>query len=215
MTINANELSGEKHNNNTERQEKYDADSLSRLRNELTRTERIFNDKGERDRVKEREIIQKKINEFISDIENKKELQEYFSKIFKTEKGSIYLIAEDGSCLRIKKHTGKTRDVFTRSEFSFEPVTSHIHFINDQTRSKIEQMYAEGTLREGIKDIDIPTIPYDEITGNDDVYPFDFGILNYVEEINTELEDNGNLKIKNESFGSGFHLGHKITEIIK
>lgn len=203
-----------------ERRINSDADFLYKLRKTLKNVEDEDSEEDENSyKGEDTKNRTNKINEntekFIQNIESKKspDLLDKLKSVFKTENGSIYLIAEDGSCLRIKKEGSGIEDPSIGCEFRIEPITRHLYFIDYKTWSSLLELSKQGRLQKAITDINIPIIPPDKITPEAGVYPFDFGLIGYP-EIHINLEDNI-LRITKEPFASGYHLGHQITKIIK
>ena len=120
-----------------------------------------------------------------------------WDKIFLTETGSIYL-SKNGSCQRWKK----IDDYWHR-----QPATKRLFFLNQENEKKLisdlkEQDYLPFDLRCNIE-LDLTEYAIGS-------YPLELGIEGFADpEI---LEEGDRISIR---LIGPFHLGHKITEIIK
>lgn len=120
-----------------------------------------------------------------------------WDKIFLTETGSIYL-SKNGSCQRWKK----IDDYWHR-----QPATKRLFFLNKKNEKKLiselkEQDYFPFDLRGNIE-LDLTEYAIGS-------YPLELGIEGFADpEI---LEEGDRISIR---LIGPFHLGHKITEIIK
>ena len=120
-----------------------------------------------------------------------------WDKIFLTETGSIYL-SKNGSCQRWKK----IDDYWHR-----QPATKRLFFLNQENEKKlISELKEQGHLPFDLRgNIDLDLTEY--AIGS---YPLELGIEGFADpEI---LEEGDRISIR---LIGPFHLGHKITEIIK
>lgn len=120
-----------------------------------------------------------------------------WDKIFLTETGSIYL-SKNGSCQRWKK----IDDYWHR-----QPATKRLFFLNQENEKKlISELKEQGHLPFDLRgNIELDLTEY--AIGS---YPLELGIEGFADpEI---LEEGDRISIR---LIGPFHLGHKITEIIK
>lgn len=145
-----------------------------------------------------------------------------FSKVFQTEKGSIYFISKDGKSWRFKKNDDESiRD---------EPIINKIVFLSSEECDKFKEIKRDRFFQERLVGFsedrhwrsEEDRAPY-EIKKTDfgeGVYPLEIGVSSFPEVIFEETEES--IKIlgtKNHdgetvrSFASGIHLGHAVTEV--
>lgn len=137
-------------------------------------------------------------------IEELKKEKERFARVLMTEGGSVYFIFESGKSLRIKK---------VNQGWEVQGIFGKIVFLTVEEAGRVRELLKKesGMNGMGILDkeieIDSPTI------GG---VPFEFGIDTYpkiaYKEKDNKLIVHGD---NNNSFCSGYHFGHRITEIIK
>jgi len=136
-------------------------------------------------------------------IEQQIEKKDTYKNIFRTEQGSIYFILETGESLRIKNTAEEKLEV--------QPILNHIYFIDRDQRDKLEEMRQQDSLQENIINKPIQIHPCK--TG---LIPFEFGIEG-MQEIHV-IKKNDVITITGDNYGSfasGYHIGHKIIEMIK
>lgn len=151
-----------------------------------------------------KERRQEIVKKFTEKLKNEKEK---FQNIFETENGSLYFITKNGESLRIKKDG---------NEAKIQPICRKVFFVEEKTFNEL--MENRRYLDEYLLAHKIKTCPAK--TG---AHPFEFQIIGFPEiiyEVNEgELKIHGTKYEKGEeiqkSFVSGFHLGHKIINIIK
>lgn len=144
------------------------------------------------------QILQQKIESLILNCIEKKTR---FKHIFYTEKGSVYFVTQEGSSLRIKKEDNK---------YTIQPFCHHIIFLSEEVRNRINLLRDSGWLQENIINQEIQTVEC--LVG---AYPFEFGIEGFYPIL--VKEHSGVIQILGDEegmFASGYHLGHKITEVI-
>ena len=121
-----------------------------------------------------------------------------WDKIFLTETESVYLVSDNGGCQRWKK----IDDYWHR-----QPATKRLFFLNQENEKKLisdlkEQDYLPFDLRGNIE-LDLTEYAIGS-------YPLELGIEGFADpEI---LEEGDRISIR---LIGPFHLGHKITDIIK
>jgi hypothetical protein len=121
-----------------------------------------------------------------------------YDKIFLTETDSIYLVRDNDSCQRWKK----IDDYWHR-----QPATKRLFFLNQENEKKLiselkEQDYLPFDLRGNI-DLDLTKYAIGS-------YPLELGIEGFADPDMIEKGDRISIRLIGP-----FHLGHKITKIIK
>ena len=121
-----------------------------------------------------------------------------WDKIFLTETESVYFVRDNDSCQRWKK----IDDYWHR-----QPATNRLFFLNQENEKKLiselkEQDYLPFDLRGNI-DLDLTKYAIGS-------YPLELGIEGFADPEILEGDDRISIRLIGP-----FHLGHKITEIIK
>lgn len=134
-----------------------------------------------------------------------------FTEVFRTEQGSIYFVAADGTSWRFKQKNERVR---------MEPPMTTIVYLNEQGKEKLMSLKDPGLgWQESIFFAPIPTV---ELAAG--TQPLEIGVVGYGGRVvfthtNNELTivgiDRTGQGDLDYSFASGLHLGHKVTEIIK
>ena len=126
-----------------------------------------------------------------------------YDKVFLTELGSIYLVKKDGKCQRWKKYYDE--DI---PYWRLEPETEKIYFLNDDNQIKLisEKKQQEYLSYDEMKDIELDLADYG-LGG----YPLELGIVG-IRTSPRVIEERDKIKVK---LNGPFHIGHKITKIIR
>ncbi len=132
-----------------------------------------------------------------------------FKWVFKTSKGSLYIVASDNSSLRLKA------DVNLRYQSPVQPVFKRIIFID---RDSVERVKERLSRHEEILGIKLKTV--EPQVG---AIPLELNLLSYPVETDVRIEqvDDGvilhgslGLNEDKESVVNGFHFGHPIEQLI-
>lgn len=137
--------------------------------------------------------------------------KDLFKHIFKTEKGSIYFTLKTGESLRIKYNENKKC-------FEAQPLLNKIIFVDEKEADIISSKRKSGEEMEYFFNSGINKTSYKK-----GAIPIEIGINGKKQIEFSERDDN--IKILGTRsddgcklyhfFASGYHIGHKITEIIK
>lgn len=143
-------------------------------------------------------------------VEAWKKNPEGFSHIFETSQGSIYFMLEDGKCIRFKR--SKLIWVVERTL-----IFDHVFFLPEYVFTVLNDLHEKGELQEGIFELsqsESGILAY--MVPAENFHPFEFRLHKYANDIKFSY-DNNVLRFNKESgpFASGYHLGHKIVNLIK
>ncbi len=153
-------------------------------------------------KVDQRALISKLEEEVIKD-------RLKFKWVFKTSKGSMYIVASDNSSLRLKA------DVDLRYQSPVQPVFKRIIFID---RDSVKRVKERLSRHEEILGIKLKTV--EPQVG---AIPLELNLLSYPVETDVTIEQaddgvilHGSLGFNEdkESVVNGFHFGHPIEQLI-
>lgn len=151
-------------------------------------------------------ILKKHYEDFIGQLLAEKEK---FSKIFETDSGSIYFVLSDDRSIRFKFNKYKNMD--NKNPWEHNPFLLKTIFIDPLQADELLELDQNGQLQHEIINMEIKKKPYSH-----QARVFEFGIVGFPEI--RYIEDNNKIVIKGDKngvFASGYHIGHKISKIIK
>jgi hypothetical protein len=143
---------------------------------------------------------------FINELKKEKDR---FKHIFETEKGSIYFVTENGESLRFKNDGKEIKD---------QPILKKIFFIEEAMSTEISQARASMETDYYVLNNKIKICNF-----RVGACPLEFWMASDSNEV-VYQEDGKNLEIlgikrengeEERAFYGGFHIGHKINNIIK
>jgi hypothetical protein len=151
-----------------------------------------------------RESRERMTKEFIEKLKREKDK---FQHVFETESGSVYFVAQTGESIRFKNENGKIKD---------QPIVRKTFFISEEVSGEL--MKNRKNMDEYLLSNEITLCSFDLGTR-----PLEFWIIGFPEIVyecsNGKLQIKGTKRDDKEKidkvFASGFHVGHKITNIIK
>jgi len=149
-------------------------------------------------------------------VEKLEQKKERFRQVFETEQGSKYFVTQQGESVRIKRTNGERY-----AQGDLQPPTRKIFFIDQNEFDRLPDKRAEK-----LRDVKIRQAEYQE-----GAYPVELNIDGFGWEIVFEEGEDPNgerylvmkgsrpadheIDKSSDQLVGGFHMGHKITEIIK
>ena len=195
-----------------ERQTIIDIKELNQYRDRLyQQLDKLEDDYYDQQRLTWNEFQQQEQQKIASYIDKLISEKSKFKSIFKTTSDSIYFIANDSSCWRIKKEKDK---------YSPQPITTDIFFVSHDTNQWLVKIRQQVFGEEKLVGQKIPTI--DLANG---AVPLELNIYqtpakividqsqDFIKILGVKFPDDDQLITRNISLG--FHLGHPISKIIK